>query len=184
MMMVTTATMIPDIYTYIGDFLDHKGLAKLMRVSKEAHACIRKRFIALSHPHALAHIAQAILNRRLNTPAHSFGFHTRTGNMLHYVNESPRNAHTMMTLFEVNVRHSNTVEVNTMYTLVTKGRCVFTGGLTATLTPSLMHPMREGSARIIKSNCDSTETVSFDYTNHLDAIEWCPLQQPPTMTKK
>ncbi len=164
-----------DIYTYIGDFLDYKGLAKLMRVSKEAHACIHKRFLISSHPHALTHIAQTILNHRLNTPAHPFGFHSRTGNMLHFVTEFPENVHTM-TLFEANVRHSTTtVEISTVYTLITTGRCIFTGSITATLTPSLMHPMRKGSAQMFKNN---NKGFVFDYTNHLEAIQWCPLQQP------
>ena len=164
-----------DIYTYIGDFLDYKGLAKLMLVSKEAHTCTHTRFLTASRPHALAYIVQAILKHRLNTPAHPFGFHSRTGNMLHFITDSPREIH-VMTLFDADVMRSATaVEVSAVYTYITTGRCKFMGNITATLTPSLAHPMRAGSVQICKNN---NMGIAFDYINHLDAIEWCPLQQP------
>jgi hypothetical protein len=95
--------------------------------------------------------------------------------MLHFVKNIPNDMHTL-TLFDAEVKHSKTtVEVSTVYTQITTGRCHLLGSTTATLIPSQSHPMSAGSVQIYSNNRETVRV--FDYTDHFLALEWCPLQR-------
>ncbi len=161
-----------DIYTHMSDFLDYKGLSKLRCVSKEAKDTVTPEFITQSYPHALAFMGREIVNRRMNTPADPFVFHSRDEHGMHFVNsDDPIRT---ITLFDVYVDQS-TVTVNTAYIQIKNDRCHLAGCIIATLTPSRSNPLHSGTVQLFH---DQMDTVFLDYTDFLQVIEWCPVQRP------
>ena len=172
-----------DILTMIAQSLDYKSVAKLRLTSKEAHAHLTPLFLKISHPHAVAYIADQILQlHKKKAQTSQFILIDTYDETLRYKGRMTTGMFGPLVLFSVTADTNSTVTISSRSgtAFITKDNHAFgqiMGTITIILTPSLERPIHEGSIRIMIDN----DIIVKPYTTDPETIlSWCPMEVLPT----
>jgi len=166
--------------TTISGFLDFKSLAYMCSTSKPIKNYIINDFHAKAHPHAVAFIANQILNERKKTLS-GFQMIRRSETLIRFIHDDSINDNGYETFIELKIADNKRwFSIKSSYSIRESAFSTSFSHVEVIIHPSYEKPTRHGTVTVTKHNTD--RSISFEYANGIDpklAIErWCPLVAP------